>query len=120
MNLRSLQPALLPVSTHCHVVFFQYFLTINPFHNLLPYAPRGIFAVRDNMTAARTCQYITHDPVSRQIVQEPDQDPINRRRPRHKWERQDREVLCLLYRFYNNSAKDLTAIFNYLFKDCLE
>jgi hypothetical protein len=30
------------------------------------------------------------------------------------------KFLCLLYRFYNNSAKDLTAIFNYLFQDRLE
>jgi hypothetical protein len=72
------------------------------------------------MTAAPTCQYIAHDQLSRQVTKEPSLDPINRRRPRHKWEHEDREVLCLLYRFYNNSAKDLTAIFNYLFKDCLE
>jgi hypothetical protein len=72
------------------------------------------------MTAAPTCQYIAHDQLSRQVTKEPSLDPINRRRPRHKWEHEDREVLCLLYRFYSNSAKDLTAIFNYLFKDCLE
>jgi hypothetical protein len=72
------------------------------------------------MTAAKTCQYITYGQVSGQVTQGQSPDPVNRRRPRHKWERQDREVLCLLYRFYNNSAKDLTAIFNYLFKDCLE
>ena len=71
------------------------------------------------MTAGQTRQYTTHDQVSRQVTQERSLDPINSRRPRHKWERQDREVLCLLYRFYNNSAKDLTAVFNYLFKDCL-
>jgi hypothetical protein len=72
------------------------------------------------MTAGQTCQYITHGQVSRQVTQGQSLDPINGRRPRHKWEHQDREVLCLLYRFYNNPAKDLTAIFNYLFKDCLE
>lgn len=71
------------------------------------------------MTEGQTRQYTTHDQVSRQVRQERSLDPINSRRPRHKWERQDREVLCLLYRFYNNSAKDLTAVFNYLFKDCL-
>ena len=121
MNLRSVQSTLLPASTYYDVFFFlQDFLTVNSFHNLLPYAAPRHLGVRDSMTAARTCQYIAHDQVSRLVTQEPSMDPINRKRPRHKWEREDREVLCLLYRFYNNSAKDLTAIFNYLFKDRLE
>ena len=34
---------------------------------------------------------------------------------RHAWGRTDREALCLLFRLYKNSTKDLNAIFNDMF-----
>lgn len=46
-------------------------------------------------------------------------DPMNQKPLRHKWQQEDRQVLCLLYRLYSNPIKDKTAIFNYLFRDCL-
>lgn len=47
-------------------------------------------------------------------------DPINQKLHRHRWDSEDREILCLLYRLYENPIRDKSAIFNYLCRSRLD
>jgi hypothetical protein len=64
-----------------------------------------------------SCQ-VTVEMPSRHLT-EIDADDIHRSRPRHHWLTQHLEVLCLLYRFYDNSPRAYADIFNKLFQDNL-
>ena len=72
-------------------------------HVEIPVQPDEIEPDSDDLTCQPHCNY-----------------PVLRRKSRHRWTLEQREVLCVLHRWYTNSWEELASVFNNHFSTAMQ
>ena len=72
------------------------------------------------MESTRVTQHFSHVEISRDSLADTGLGLVLKKKLVHQWSSREREVLCLLYKFFSNSITDLAPVFNRLFQDILK